>query len=48
MRLLPLLAALAVVPLAAPASAQSLDLIGTVELPTIPRPGADEDGGGNA
>lgn len=39
MRLL-LLAALLASPLAA--SAQSLDLIGTVELPTIPRPGAGE------
>ena len=28
--------------LVAPASAQQLDLIGVVELPTIPRPGADE------
>ena len=40
MRLLAL-AALAAL-LAAPASAQRLDLVGTVELPTIPRPGADE------
>ena len=28
--------------LVAPAGAQQLDLIGTVELPTIPRPGADD------
>ncbi len=28
--------------LVAPVSAQQLDLIGTVELPTIPRPGADQ------
>ncbi|WP_412060959.1 LVIVD repeat-containing protein [Rubrivirga sp. IMCC45206] len=35
------LAALAAL-LAAPAGAQQLDLIGTVELPTIPRPGADQ------
>ena len=35
------LAALAAL-LAVPASAQQLDLIGTVELPTIPRPGADD------
>ena len=36
------LAALAVL-LVAPASAQTLELIGTVEVPTIPRPGAGED-----
>ena len=35
------LAALAAL-LVVPASAQSLELIGTVELPTIPRPGADD------
>ena len=28
--------------LAAPAGAQTLELIGTVEVPTIPRPGADD------
>ncbi len=38
------LAALAI----APASAQRLDLIGTVELPTIPRPGADQPRDPNA
>lgn len=38
-----LLAALAAL-LAAPAGAQHLELIGTVEVPTIPRPGADTEG----
>ena len=38
---LPLLAALLLVT-ALPVAAQRLDLIGTVELPTMPRPGADQ------
>ncbi|HIG73393.1 MAG TPA: choice-of-anchor B family protein [Bacteroidetes bacterium] len=36
------LTALLLVALALPASGQSLELIGTVELPSMPRPGADE------